>query len=87
MTHPSLHDLDHRPWPLPGAPWTWRQSWLDLLFAHWPIDVRVLQPLVPPVLRVQEFEGTSWIGLVPFGLAFAGLEDQLVVHLQQHAGR
>lgn len=33
---------------------------------HWPVPAEVLQPLVPPGLRVQEFDGTSWIGVVPF---------------------
>lgn len=64
--HPSFAHLDHRPWPLPTAPWTWRQSWRDLLFAHWPIDARALRPLVPDGLRIQEFEGTAWIAVVPF---------------------
>ncbi|HEY6555871.1 MAG TPA: DUF2071 domain-containing protein [Polyangiaceae bacterium] len=66
MTHPALSHLDHRPWPLPTEPWTWRQSWRDLLFAHWPVPAQALQRFVPKTLRVQEFDGTSWIGLVPF---------------------
>jgi uncharacterized protein YqjF (DUF2071 family) len=66
MTHVSLTRLEHRPWELPAAPWIWRQSWCDLLFAHWPVDASVLQKLVPAPLEVQEFDGTSWIGLVPF---------------------
>lgn len=69
MSHASLDRLEHRPWPLPSGPWTWRQSWLDLLFAHWPMEARVLQRFVPAPLRVQELEGTSWIGLVPFRMA------------------
>ena len=64
--HPSLSHLDHRPWPIPGSPWTWRQSWRDLLFAHWPIEAGALQPLIPDGLKIQEFEGTAWIGVVPF---------------------
>jgi len=46
-----------------------RQSWRDLLFAHWPVAASVLRPLVPPMLEIQEFEGTSWVGLVPFRMA------------------
>jgi uncharacterized protein YqjF (DUF2071 family) len=64
--HPALSQLEHRPWPLPYKPWHWRQSWHDLLFAHWPIPAAALRPLVPAGLTVQEFGGTSWIGLVPF---------------------
>lgn len=66
MTHPALSFLEHRPWSLPARRWTWRQSWRDLLFAHWPVPAATLQHFVPDALRVQEFEGTSWLGLVPF---------------------
>lgn len=64
--HSSLNYLNHRPWPLLQKKWTWRQSWCDLLFMHWPISKAKLQPLIPQKLKVQEFEGTSWIGVVPF---------------------
>jgi hypothetical protein len=64
--HPALRHTGHRPWPLPEGRWTWRQSWLDLLFAHWPIPAAAVRALVPPELEVQEFDGTSWIGVVPF---------------------
>jgi len=64
--HPAFDHVEHRPWPLPEGRWTWRQSWCDLLFAHWPVEARALRPLVPPELAIQEFDGTSWIGVVPF---------------------
>ncbi len=67
--HPALTRLDHRPWPIPQAAWAWRQSWHDLLFAHWPVPAKVLQPFVPSTLEVQELDGTSWIGLVPFRMS------------------
>ncbi|MEO8213855.1 MAG: DUF2071 domain-containing protein [Myxococcales bacterium] len=64
--HPALQRVDHRPWPLPRGPWRWRQSWRDLLFAHWPVETARLRHLVPPSLRIDEFGGTSWVGIVPF---------------------
>jgi len=67
--HPALSQLEHRPWPVPARRWTWRQSWHDLLFAHWRIPSAALRPLVPPALQIQEFDGTSWIGLVPFRMS------------------
>ncbi len=76
--HPAFSRLDHRPWQIPQQRWSWRQTWCDLLFAHWPISAAQLQPLVPAPLRVQEFEGTSWIGLVPFrmqGVSLRPLPD------------
>ncbi|MEO8501940.1 MAG: DUF2071 domain-containing protein, partial [Vicinamibacteria bacterium] len=66
VVHPALTRLDHRPWPIPPRAWTWRQSWRDLLFAHWPIEARALRPLIPEGLKVQESDGTAWIGVVPF---------------------
>ena len=51
---------------MPGTPWKWRQSWCDLLFAHWPAESASLRPFVPKPLKIQEFNGTSWIGIVPF---------------------
>lgn len=67
--HPAFRRTDHRPWPPPERPWTWRQSWLDLLFLHWPVPAEALRPLVPEALRIQEFDSTSWIGVVPFRMA------------------
>ena len=60
--HPALRRSDHQPWPLPPGRWTWRQSWYDLLFAHWPVPAADLRRLVPDGLTVQEFDGTSWVG-------------------------
>lgn len=51
---------------MPSRRWTWRQSWVDLLFVHWPVPRELLRPLVPPGLTIQEFDGTSWVGVVPF---------------------
>jgi uncharacterized protein YqjF (DUF2071 family) len=64
--HPALTRTDHRPWPLPPGAWVARQTWHDVLFAHWPIAGSALRPLVPEPLEIQEFDGTSWVGLLPF---------------------
>ncbi len=56
----------HRPWSLPKSSWTWRQSWNDLLFVHFRVDTQLAQSLVPKPLKIQEFEGSTWIGIVPF---------------------
>src|SRR5262245_20084749 len=65
-THPAFERIDHRPWPLPTAPWIWRQTWHDLLFAHWPVPASALRSLVPDWLTIQEYSGTAWVGLLPF---------------------
>lgn len=69
MTHPSLTQQEHRPWPIPSGPWSWRQSWRDLLFAHWPVSAEWLRPYVPPALQIDQFDGTAWLGVVPFRMA------------------
>ena len=43
-----------------------RQRWNDLLFAHWPVAVSQLRPLLPAGLEVDTFDGEAWIGVVPF---------------------
>ena len=67
--HVALENTEHRPWPVPATPWTWRQSWRDLLFAHWPVAAESLRSLVPPALAIDEYDGTSWVGVVPLRMA------------------
>jgi uncharacterized protein YqjF (DUF2071 family) len=43
-----------------------RQRWCDLLFAHWPMPASRLRAFVPQELEIDEHEGTSWVGVVPF---------------------
>jgi uncharacterized protein YqjF (DUF2071 family) len=43
-----------------------RQQWRDLLFVHWPIRPEALRALVPPQLELDLFDGTAYVGLVPF---------------------
>ncbi len=64
--HSSLKYTGHRPWPLPSEPWVMQQQWLDLAFMHWEIPVRNLRDRIPPGLEIDTFDGTAWIGLVPF---------------------
>jgi uncharacterized protein len=65
----SLPPSDHRPWPLPRGAWVMAQRWHDLLFAHWPVPVAALRPLVPPSLEVETFDGSAWLGVVPFWMS------------------
>jgi uncharacterized protein YqjF (DUF2071 family) len=66
----------HRPWPLPDEPWTSAQSWVDLAFLHWRVDADELRRLIPESLRLDTFDGSAWLGIVPFqisGLRLRGL--------------
>lgn len=64
--HPAFQSVDHRPWPIPKRKWKWRQSWLDLAFIHYRVDAPQIRALLPAELRLQEFDGSAWVGLVPF---------------------
>lgn len=61
-----LEQQTHRPWPIPATPWVMRQSWYDLLFAHWPVPAAELRPHVPAALPLDEYDGSAWLGVVPF---------------------
>lgn len=61
-----LEQQGHRPWPIPDTPWVMRQSWYDVLFAHWPVPPDQLRPFVPAALPLDVFEGAAWVGVVPF---------------------
>jgi uncharacterized protein len=61
-----LSETSHRPWPLPRAAWAMTQRWNDLLFAHWPVPAIDLAHLLPPGLVVDTFDGSAWVGVVPF---------------------
>ncbi|WP_415907926.1 YqjF family protein [Oleiharenicola sp. Vm1] len=72
MEHPALAQTSHRPWPLPAAPWTWQQSWLDLAFLHYRAAPGPIERLLPRGIRLQQFDGSAWLGVVPFRMARLG---------------
>jgi len=61
-----LSTVEHRPWPLPQTNWAMTQRWNDLLFAHWPLPAAQLCRLLPEGLSVDTFDGSAWVGIVPF---------------------
>lgn len=42
------------------------QEWHHVLFAHWPVPASALRGHVPAELEIDTFEGSAWIGIVPF---------------------
>jgi uncharacterized protein len=42
------------------------QTWDDLLFAHWRVDIDALRPHVPEGLTIEEHGGSAWVGVTPF---------------------
>jgi len=67
--HPIFQHTVHRPWPIPQSKCLLYQRWHDLLFAHWPVDAKVLSPFIPSSLQLDTFEGQAWIGVVPFWMS------------------
>jgi uncharacterized protein YqjF (DUF2071 family) len=61
-----LRASDQRHWPVPDRPWVMRQTWTDLLFAHWPVAPEALRPLIPAGLALDTYDGSAWLGVVPF---------------------
>lgn len=45
------------------------QTWHDLLFMHWRMPVEALRRYVPSVLPIDTFDGSAWIGIVPFRMS------------------
>jgi uncharacterized protein YqjF (DUF2071 family) len=92
--------LDHRQWAPPARPWLMRQTWRQLLFAHWPVAPAAMRPLIPPQLELETFGGDAWVGVVPFelsglsarrapyrlGLTFPELNVRTYVTLQDRPG-
>ena len=42
------------------------QTWGKLLFMHWRIAEEKLRPLIPAEISIDTFDGSAWIGIVPF---------------------
>jgi uncharacterized protein YqjF (DUF2071 family) len=61
-----LSRTEHRPYPVPTAPWALFMGWHDLLFMHWPVDESALRPLIPPTLSLDTFDSSAWLGITPF---------------------
>lgn len=46
-----------------------KQTWHDLLFAHWPLPAAEIRPLISPKLTLDTFDGQCWVGVVPFRMS------------------
>jgi uncharacterized protein len=61
-----MTETSHRPWELPSHPWMLAMHWHDPLFMHWPVPCEALRAAIPPSLAIDTFDGTAWIGVLPF---------------------
>ncbi len=64
-----LGETSHRPYPVPEGSWALSMSWHDVLFMHWPAPEGWLRSLIPPSLELDSFDGSAWLGVVPFTMS------------------
>ena len=50
-------------------PWVLGMTWLDLAFLHWRVPAAALERFIPAGLTLQTFDGSAWLGVVPFRMA------------------
>lgn len=49
------------------------QEWRDLAYLHWRYDPTEIQRLLPRGVEVDTFDGSAWVGLIPFSMRNIGL--------------
>lgn len=49
------------------------QQWRDLAYLHWRYPVDEVKALLPAGLEVDTFDGSAWVGLIPFSMRNIGL--------------
>ena len=78
-TAPTLEVVDkhdaQRLWPRPPIlprPILMDQRWEKLVFLHWRVPAESVASLIPAGCQPDEFDGTSWVGLIGFQMVDAG---------------
>src|ERR1044071_924919 len=51
------------------AGWILRQTWNDLLFAHWRVASDRLGALLPRGIELDMFDDEAWVGVIPFQMS------------------
>ena len=59
--------------------------WEQVTFIHWRFDPDVVQRLLPSGLTVETFDGSAWVGLVPFYMRVALPKSRSVPWLSRFA--
>jgi hypothetical protein len=49
------------------------QQWQDLAYIHWRYPIEEVQALLPAGIEVDSFDGSAWVGLIPFSMRNIGL--------------
>ena len=58
------------------------QWWRDISFVHWRVEASRIAPLLPRGVRPDLYDGSAWVGLIPFHMVGAGIgRGRAVPHL------
>lgn len=49
------------------------QQWQDLAYIHWRYPIEEIQALLPAGVEVDSFDGSAWVGLIPFSMRNIGI--------------
>ena len=49
------------------------QQWQDLAYIHWRYPIDEIQSLLPAGVEVDSFDGSAWVGLIPFSMKNIGV--------------
>lgn len=49
------------------------QDWADVVFLHWRVEPDQVQRLLPDGVMIDAFDGSAWVGLVPFSMENLGI--------------
>lgn len=63
----------------PRRPWVVRMQWHDLLFCHWAVEPRKVEPLVPKGFPLHLAHGEAWVSTVAFHMSDVGLRGAVGV--------
>ncbi len=58
--------LNEKRKPATNLPWLMKQTWSDILFAHYPVPRKILEKLIPTELTLDTFYQTGWVSIVPY---------------------
>lgn len=62
------------------------QQWNEIVFLHWRYNPAEVQALLPSGVEVDTFDGSAWVGLIPFQMEGLGLPYR-GLHPLPHVGR
>lgn len=61
-------------------------GWRHLLFESWPVDPDAMAAHLPGRLEPNEYDGSAWLSVVPFALAWVALGATVGSHARQARG-